>query len=82
MRVAFQRDRRIFVSENLGERSDVHAALDRAGGKRVSERVKPSVRDIQFFKQQFETPLVTSHRNGIAARGHHEVGIAVFLYAF
>ena len=78
--VAVKRNGRISVPEYFGQRSHVHSAFERAGRKRVAQRVKAAMTDIQFFKHQFETPLVRAHRNDVAVCRHHEVRIAAFLY--
>lgn len=78
--VAVKRNGRISVPEYFGQRSHVHNAFERAGRKRVAQRVKAAMTDIQFFKHQFETPLVRAHRNDVAVCRHHEVRIAAFLY--
>lgn len=58
MGIAVKGDCRILVTEDFGQRFHVHAALYRACGKGVPQRVETLVRDIQSFQQQFKTPLV------------------------
>ncbi len=82
MRIAIERDGRIFMSENLGERLYVHSAFEGAGGKRMPQGMKAFVRNIQFFQEQFKTSLVGADGNRLFVCRHHEARMALFLYAF
>ena len=46
---AVERDSRILVPEDLGERFHVHAAFEGAGGERVPQGMKTFVRNLQLF---------------------------------
>ena len=58
MRVAVERDCRVFVPEDLGKRLDVHAALERARREGVAKRMKALVRNVQSLEQQRKRPLI------------------------
>ena len=82
MGVAINRDGRVLVAEDLGERFHVHAAFESACGKRMPQGMKAFVRDIQPFQEQFKTSLVGADGNRLPVCRHHEGRIALFLYAF
>ena len=80
--IAVERDGRIFVTEDLGERFYVHAAFECASGKCVTQGMKALVQNIQFFQEQFKTSLVGADGHRLSVCRHHEGRIALFLYAF
>ena len=49
MGVAAERDGRVFVPEDLGERLYVHAAFEGAGGEGVPQGMEALVRNMQLF---------------------------------
>ena len=46
VRIAVERDGRVLVAENFGERLYIHAAFDGTGGERVPQGMETLVRDI------------------------------------
>ena len=82
MGIAVERDGRVLVTEDLGERFYVHAAFEGAGGKSVPQGMEAFVRDIQSFQEQFKTSLVGTDGDRLSVCRHHEGRIALFLYAF
>ena len=46
VRIAVEGDRWIFVSEQFGQRFDVHAAFECAGGEGVAQRMETAVGDM------------------------------------
>ena len=70
------------MTEDLGKRFYVHAALQGTSGKGVPQGMKTFVRDIQLFEEQFKTSLVGADGNGLPVCRYHEGRIALFLYAF
>ena len=47
--IAVERNGRVLVAEDLGERFYVHAAFEGAGSKRMPQWVKAFVWNIKFF---------------------------------
>lgn len=43
--IAVQRDRRVLMTEDFRERFDIHAALQRTGGKGMPQGMKPAMRN-------------------------------------
>ena len=82
MRVAVERDRRVFVPEDLRERLDVHAALECARREGVAKRMKALVRNVQSLEQQRKSPLVGPDRDVSAASRDDELAIAAPLHLF
>lgn len=64
--IAIERDGRVLVTEDLGERLYVHAAFKGTGGERVPQGMKPFVRYFQPFQEQFKTSLVGANGNGLS----------------
>ena len=82
MRVAVERDRRVFVPEDLRERLDVHAALEGARREGVAKRMKALVRNVQPLEQQRKSPLIGPDRDVSAAPRDDELAIAAPLHLF
>lgn len=51
MNITVERNRRVFMPEDFGQRFHIHAAFQRAGGKRMPQRMKPFMRDSEFFEE-------------------------------
>ena len=66
MDITVQRNGRILVSQDLRKRLDVHAAFDRSGGKRMSQRMEAMLRNTDFTKKQFKTALIRSYGRNFA----------------
>ena len=49
MGIAVERDGRVLVTEDLGERFYVHTAFEGAGGKRMPQGMEAFMRNIKFF---------------------------------
>ena len=49
--IAVQRDGRVLVTEDFRERFDIHAALQRAGGKGVPQGMKSAMRNANPTEQ-------------------------------
>ena len=49
MNIPVESDGRILVSENFGQRLDIHPAFNRPGRKRMSDRMKATVRNPVFL---------------------------------
>lgn len=79
--IAVEGDGGVAVAEDLGEGADIHAAFERAGGKGVAQGMKAAVRDMQFFEQQFKTPLVGADEEGAVAVGDDEVAVTALFQA-
>ena len=60
--IAIQRDGRILVTENFRQRFDIHSALQRTGGKGMTQGVKPAMRNANTAEQQTEAVLIRAHR--------------------
>ena len=60
--IAIQRDGRVLVTEDFRQCFDIHAALQRAGGKGVPQGMKPAMRNANTAEQQTETVLIRAHR--------------------
>ena len=60
--IAIQRDGRVLVTEDFRQRFDIHAALQRAGGKGMAQGMKPTMRNADPTEQQTETVLIRAHR--------------------
>ena len=78
MYIAVQRDHRIFMTEDLRQRFDIHTTLQRAGGKGMPQGVKSAVRDPEPFQMQAEAVLIGS--DGLHfVLSDHEGGAGLFL---
>lgn len=82
MRIAIEGDGRGLMTKDFRECLYVYAALQRAGGEGMAQRVKSLVRDMQSFQEQFKTSLVRADGNGFSVRRDHEGRMALFLYTF
>ena len=49
--IAVQRDGRVLVTEDFRQRFDIHSALQRTGGKGVSQGMKPAMRNADPTEQ-------------------------------
>ena len=70
------------MPEDLRKRFYVHAALQGACGEGVPERMKPFVRDVQFFQEQLEAALIGADGDGFSVCGHHEGRLAPLFQRF
>lgn len=72
--VAFERDHRVVVTEDVGERPHVHTALKCACRKGVPERMEAAVRDFQAFEQSLKTELIRTERKHFVPVADYEYG--------
>ena len=82
MCIAIERNGRVLVPEDLGERFYIHTAFKGASSKGMPQGMKALMRNIQSFQEQFKTSLVGTNGYGLSVRRHHGGRIALFLYAF
>ena len=80
--IAVERNGRVLMTENFGERLYVHATFEGAGGKGMPQGMKALVRNIQSFQEQFKTSLVGADGYRLSVCGYHEGRRALSLYTF
>ena len=64
--IAIERDGRVLVTEDLGERLYVHTAFECAGSERMPQGMEAFVRYFQPFQEQFKTSLVRADGNRLS----------------
>ena len=71
MNIPLECDSGVFVSEDFGQRFHVHAALNRASSKSMSECMKSVMGNLLFLKEQFKAALIGANRNDLTAVPYH-----------